>query len=71
MVEKFAIMKICCTFAHRKDETIHQKQLGAFSSAGSEHLPYKQRVGGFESVNAHTIKGAVQEIGLLLFLYRL
>ena len=77
-MEKFAIMKICCTFAHRKDETIHQKQLGrlaqlvqsicltsrgsavrirqrppprrkiirAFSSAGSEHLPYKQRVGG-------------------------
>ena len=28
MVEKFAIMKICCTFAHRKDETIYQKQLG-------------------------------------------
>ena len=50
----------------------------AFSSAGSEHLPYKQRVGGsnpslqaegrrFESVNAHLLKqiGQISPFGRL------
>ncbi len=31
---------------HRKRETKTQSFVWAFSSAGSEHLPYKQRVGG-------------------------
>ena len=38
--EKFADSKICCTFASLSGTK------RAFSSAGSEHLPYKQRVGG-------------------------
>ena len=29
-----------------KKQQVHRKQKRAFSSAGSEHLPYKQRVGG-------------------------
>ena len=27
-------------------ETLNNEKMRAFSSAGSEHLPYKQRVGG-------------------------
>ena len=36
----FAVLNKSCTFA------LAFGNEGAFSSAGSEHLPYKQRVGG-------------------------
>ena len=47
------VQSICLTsrgsavrIRQRPLETIDQFPFGAFSSAGSEHLPYKQRVGG-------------------------
>ena len=39
--ELFADSKYCGTFA-----SANENETRAFSSAGSEHLPYKQRVGG-------------------------
>ena len=39
---KFGDIKKSRTFA----SLLREKAIGAFSSAGSEHLPYKQRVGG-------------------------
>ena len=33
---------------------------GELSSAGSERLPYKQRVGGFESLSSHKIENRMK-----------
>ena len=44
---KFASSEKSATFAPQLRKTTSQSdKMRAFSSAGSEHLPYKQRVGG-------------------------
>ena len=46
-MQKYLVMSIfCCTFALAFGKEVTQIKLRAFSSAGLEHLPYKQRVGG-------------------------
>ena len=53
------------TFASQLRKTISQgSKIRAFSSAGSEHLPYKQRVGGS---NPSTPTREEQRILLLFF----
>ncbi len=55
------------TFASQLRKTISQgSKIRAFSSAGSEHLPYKQRVGGS---NPSTPTREEQENLLLFFLF--
>ena len=41
-----AYIEFCRTFATAFEEMSNHHDERAFSSAGSEHLPYKQRVGG-------------------------
>ena len=55
------------TFASQLRKTMSQgNKIRAFSSAGSEHLPYKQRVGGS---NPSTPTREEQESTVPLFLY--
>ena len=52
-----------------KSETIRAKYR-AFSSAGSEHLPYKQRVGGSNPSTPTFIKKDLHnDVGLFFLLY--
>ena len=44
VLKNFAGIKKGCNFANANGKQPKRKR--AFSSAGSEHLPYKQRVGG-------------------------
>ncbi len=46
MGEKFGRRKILSIFALAIGEVIVVNKIGEYSSAGSEHLPYKQRVRG-------------------------
>ncbi len=58
-MQKYLVMSIfCCTFALAFGQEVTQIKLRAFSSAGLEHLPYKQRVGGSNpSTPTNKLKG--------------
>ena len=62
--KNFARFRNCCTFAPQF--TPHKgcgaAQEGAFSSAGSEHLPYKQRVGGSNPSTPTTTREREREL---------
>ena len=53
------------TFALAFGKEVTQIKLRAFSSAGLEHLPYKQRVGGSNPSTPTRTRGLVQTNPLL------
>ena len=55
--EKFARVKISRIFV-----ALFENHMRAFSSAGSEHLPYKQRVGGSNPSTPTTSKHFKKQI---------
>ena len=58
-MQKNLVMSIfCCTFALAFEKEVLITKMRAFSSAGLEHLPYKQRVGGSNpSTPTNKLKG--------------
>ena len=56
----FGHIKKSSTFALAFGKEVTQIKLRAFSSAGLEHLPYKQRVGGSNPSTPTTERGLVQ-----------
>ena len=68
----FEKKNVKCIVSSKKSNTfasqLTKRPFRAFSSAGSEHLPYKQRVGGS---NPSTPTDEVKQVNVWLFLFLL